>query len=600
VVANFVVYLNQTDLNLAGCPVAARVVVARDPSFTGAVALSISGIPSDVTATITPQTVSFDSANLAAVSTLTLTTNASSLAPARITVTGTSGGFRSATTVTIQGGCFPFNLVWNHTDENGFPVDPQWEWQLGHGRYSSDYHTATPDYWSLCGRYPAVAVSGGQRLPPPRTDYCTNQAINLDNSGVCSGRYPFVNPIIGLEPKPLGHINWPWVATYSGLVGWEEHTPSYADDDYNIRLATPEFAGQTVTGYGTLGVEFDADETVDHFLSPWWSAFHAAVDNGFEAAAQMINGHEGVVEGMVTLDWYENAHAESHPAFAVAIDTQPNFRRNPADDAWAFFARNWGNEGGCAQNNYVLDTQILSIRIPWWPGATGVTLDRGRSSLDGGTLSTPGSNGIRVPYAAMYTLDAKPTVGAILTVTLPRVQSRGFVDGEVHLDWKFPPCTNCPSHALPPITGRLAHILRQPDLTPVRLSFEASLARNWSHFTPDQRRAITMGLADNPLGHVHRVFYRYTPADISRSHSPIAVRRVADPRKALRNRIAAGDYCSTLTAHPAQARDACATHWSTGGLDVRRLVLLPTIGVLLAALATAGAIKLRRGRSTTS
>jgi hypothetical protein len=49
----------------------------------------------------------------------------------------------------------------------------------------------------------------------------------------------------------------------------------------------------------------------------------------------------------------------------------------PDDDTWAFFARNWGNEGFCSRYFHVLPLETVAIRIPWRCGATAVALGNG-------------------------------------------------------------------------------------------------------------------------------------------------------------------------------------------------------------------------------
>src|SRR5206468_7011529 len=101
----------------------------------------------------------------------------------------------------------------------------------------------------------------------------------------------------------------------------------------------------------------------------WWDDFHHHyVDEGDQAAACQINGKFAIVIGMLGLDNQHTVHSELNPVYAMFVHVQDD----PANDRWAFFVKNWGNEGYCGDNQEPLDTIVrntLKIRIPH-PGAT--------------------------------------------------------------------------------------------------------------------------------------------------------------------------------------------------------------------------------------
>ncbi|MGH8247648.1 MAG: hypothetical protein ACREUU_14610 [Gammaproteobacteria bacterium] len=39
-------------------------------------------------------------------------------------------------------------------------------------------------------------------------------------------------------------------------------------------------------------------------------------------------------------------------------------KTDPADEVWAIFVRNWGDEGFCSDKQHLLDRRMVSIRIP--------------------------------------------------------------------------------------------------------------------------------------------------------------------------------------------------------------------------------------------
>jgi len=120
--------------------------------------------------------------------------------------------------------------------------------------------------------------------------------------------------------------------TYEGTVFWNDVSDWYADGDYNFRLVRDDEAGMTAenkikvpTGKKSMKLEFDPDETIDHFDTPWWNAFHKAVDDGFSAANAMIVGPDGnagtfgIVTGLIGLDCPHTCASELHPVWAMAI-----------------------------------------------------------------------------------------------------------------------------------------------------------------------------------------------------------------------------------------------------------------------------------------
>ena len=84
--------------------------------------------------------------------------------------------------------------------------------------------------------------------------------------------------------------------------------------------------------------------------SSWWNSFHSAVDQGGSGAVspggRMVSNKGAVVAGLIGLDSEHGAYSELHPTYAMAIHTDSSV----TDDQWAFFARNWGDEGFCSQD----------------------------------------------------------------------------------------------------------------------------------------------------------------------------------------------------------------------------------------------------------
>ncbi len=291
----------------------------------------------------------------------------------------------------------PLDLVWDAVDDNGIPLNPRWGYQVDHAG-------APPDVHALC--------------PKPNQPPCTTQAPSLDTPGILAG----VICAIGATTDIHGHVNW-MPATYEGPITWESHSNPIADDDYNFRLLTPNGAGLTSSTPKTLGLglEFDSTETIDHFDTPWWNAFHKAVDKSDKDAQALVNGSYAIVTGLLGLDCEHSCATELHPVYVMAI----RVKDDPADETWAIFVRNWGNEGFCSQSQHYLDlfNNTYTLRLPWRSGASAVTVTESLFK----TTANARVSGPSVAYGAEQ--------GVVLTFSLPRPEDRGRVNGEVHLRW---------------------------------------------------------------------------------------------------------------------------------------------------------------------
>jgi hypothetical protein len=313
----------------------------------------------------------------------------------------------------------PFDLLWDSEDDNGFPLNPFWGWQVTHPG-------AFPD--------PAQCTDG------PFSGACTSWAdvITQDTANVCNieqyepgkSNSP---PLFGIA----GHVNWA-AATYVGRMTWESHSTPGTDDDYNFDFYPVNGAGLTSTR-NNLEVEFDTDETIDHFKTPWWNTLHHAVDNSSDAAVNDAlfkepdgaMGRYAIVTGLVGLEMCHAGDTELHPAWAVAIRVKDD---NPADEVWAMFVRRNGNEGYCSSNqHYVTDlpNNTYTFRLPWRPGATGVSVGSATTFLS----ASSGASGPSVQPA--------PNQGMLVSFTLPAPQfvsgrcvNCNRINGEIHLNWQ--------------------------------------------------------------------------------------------------------------------------------------------------------------------
>jgi len=205
-------------------------------------------------------------------------------------------------------------------------------------------------------------------------------------------------------------LNYRKIAMFTGKIYWESHA---SDDDYNMGLWTPAMAGvhlntqryydpKTPNPYlnqmGTIGacppkgcdannwpsnyaienfvnkghypiltLEFDSDETIDHWDKPdelnyfWWDDFHYnAVDKADWKAQKMIDGKKAIAIGVWCMDgahWYRT---EIHPVYGLAIQTEDISSGKQGQEEWQFFIRNRGNQNWCGEQVKVKDP------IPDW------------------------------------------------------------------------------------------------------------------------------------------------------------------------------------------------------------------------------------------
>jgi len=416
---------------------------------------------------------------------------------------GTGGGPASVT-VTVKHASAPvsrhapFDLVATEFDSNGLMLNPKWGEQVNSGN---------PPGTGLCGQ---------PWLPP-----CTTQAPSIDKAAICAG-----SGLLG------GHGNWA-AATYEGLLVWENHSAPGQDDDYSLNLHTPERAGATVDRPESVHIEFDSDETIDHFRTPWWSAFHEAVDKFDDALSrplnppheQMVNGKFAIVTGLMGLDLGHNPSGESHPVWAIAIRAQ----EDPADELWAMFVRNWGNEGYCSTEQHFVDfiQNRYTVRLPWRTGATSVQVIEGKTQF----LTNNSSISMEVSIAT--------GVGVFVSFTLPRPEEFGRVHGEIHLQW-----TGAEPLPPPPEPRRIARDGNEA---------EDRAAAQVSKMTPRQRTAFLAALPQKKAS-FDQIQVRRTTAVRGRAlplpqRQNVRVRSAPDAAKAARDRQRV-DALRSATAPP--------------------------------------------------
>ncbi|MDQ2855816.1 MAG: hypothetical protein M3R68_05770 [Acidobacteriota bacterium] len=307
-----------------------------------------------------------------------------------------------------------FDLLWDTEDSNGIPLNAKWSWQVYAGKVPNPAQCPDGPFSSLC-------MTGPDRVTFDTADIC--------NAAEIFGRG---NALYGVA----GHANWS-PATYVGRLTWEAHSHPCdtwsglsslsCDDDYNFNLYTPNNAGLT-TARDSIECEFDSDETIDHFDTPWWNSFHNAVDNSvddlqinesfFKERGEL--GRYAIVTGLLGLEMIHGGSPELHPIWAMAIRVKDD---DPADEVWAIFIRRWGNEGFCSADQHYLQAlpdNTYTFLLPWRPGASDVRF---------GAATT-----LKANYPFTVTPQAIPNQGLLVSFPAP-LAGENRINGELHLQW---------------------------------------------------------------------------------------------------------------------------------------------------------------------
>jgi hypothetical protein len=365
-------------------------------------------------------------------------------------------------------------------DDNGVRLNPQWRGQ-----------TIAPNELPSLGNWNNYCGTNGATQPWEAP--CTSQQTSTDSTSVGTDIEIWLGNVTGFNNGSCGsgHHNWMPV-TYTGQIFWESHAPSDSDDDYNIRLIPPPVgadhfnvplgAGATAQelivypptsevtspngavgggikvwptthdpfpsnqGVPTLGIEFDSDETIDHFTTRWWKRFHSTVDdfgtdegvsrdcfngnptacNAASALFNMISGKFAIVTGLMGMDTAHGIYPEIHPAFAMAIRVNDD----PSDETWEIFVRRSGDEGFCSSNLHILDNlpnNTYTFRLPSRGAAVSVTQEEWGTEL--GSILRFFPNTI------------EPSQGKLVSFVIPpprivnNVLVSDMIHGEIHLKW---------------------------------------------------------------------------------------------------------------------------------------------------------------------
>jgi hypothetical protein len=277
-----------------------------------------------------------------------------------------------------------FDVVPTSYDAGGFRLNPKW------GKQAREGDNALPSPTESC---PIDDADTLHWTSSPQWPNCRSNPVSFNWSFWCSRHANF-------EP-----------VSYTGAVRWGGTGDTGADwfpagdSDYELNMFRPDQVLYSTAGR-QIHLEFDSRETVDQWdnTDTWWKQFHEYVAAG-DSRVHDIDNHSAYVIGMLGLDTFSTpgfGHApashgktELHPVYAMFVLVDQDQRRKQA--RWAFFIRNWGNEGYCGASQVKLYQQLITVRLrdatavlsPYvWHGARQFADASELSSMSVGVRST--------------------------------------------------------------------------------------------------------------------------------------------------------------------------------------------------------------------
>lgn len=330
----------------------------------------------------------------------------------------------------------PLDLWWQTVDENSLPYNPDWWLHIPNSK--------TPDQCDQFREGPHDFLKLG------KSPKCTMWDPDVDEANLGSAFCHFLSP---LANSVHGHVNWAPV-TYYGTVFFDVANNGglghglIGDGDYDWWFSPRNANGDAIeNGSSTanpphadvnkraLAMEFSSRETVDKIKDgSWWDKFRDTVDDSQTKAREAVRNKEAVVIGLIGFD---NEHAnkptgarvELHPVFVLAIHIETN-----TENYWTILARNWGNEGSCANGWDITGGKWLHyLSLPqnkiklFLPAKTPPSIDKGKTKFctNGGPEKC---NQNDAHYSAKEFND-----GIMMTIELPKPEDKRLFWGELFL-----------------------------------------------------------------------------------------------------------------------------------------------------------------------
>ncbi len=329
----------------------------------------------------------------------------------------------------------PMDLWWTKQDVNGLPLNPVWVAQLdcrpGHANPPPvlDDAAHVPDASALCG-FHNEGDNFKVNNPPCVSWHPDVDETHAPLSFICHRDHP--------AGTVHGHINW-GAATYTGSLYFTDFQKvPFLDGDYDLEFVPnePRYAGltsgnfdPTISSRKGLVLEAKGKETFDLLTKDsWFGKLTKTVHDDapliglpwkdyrahFPHVASVIPdaGLPAIAIGLFGIDHQHRTHTELHPLWGLAVQ----IASSPGEEDWAIFARNWGNEGECSQDQHFLNVSRLKFLIPNRNGLS--LLEKSFKQTSTGTLTIePVEDGILVT----------------LPLDLPGRNSKTYIYGQIRL-----------------------------------------------------------------------------------------------------------------------------------------------------------------------
>jgi hypothetical protein len=334
-----------------------------------------------------------------------------------------------------------------------------------------------------------VATATNPSTPPFPQSFCPCGSGNTDKwtaATNCTTQILQYNKPYWANPCPDGgHMNY-FPVNYECNICWNDH--SGLDDDYNFRLHRTDNALYTAGWDGFLQAEFDSDETVDHWdgTGTWWEDFHHhKVDKSDAAARGALDGKFAIVIGEAGIDFEHGCHIELHPIYAMFVHVNDD----PNNDQWAFFVRNWGDEGYCGGSqvyyqNTFLDNNEIRIKIPH-ENATDFTFSANVHSIND-------------HHNKLFLLWDHTPDGMMLDIKLDDPKAHTTMVGDLTIQWKNPNMTLQPRNDASDICSGLGSSTQAitSSTEPSGSSDEEAVNNAISRLDDSSRKELSMKLND--------------------------------------------------------------------------------------------------------
>jgi hypothetical protein len=241
---------------------------------------------------------------------------------------------------------------------------------------------------------------------------------------------------------------------YYGSMDFEDN--GY-DDDYSLNLHSE--AGELYTSDGDrVHFEQDGDETIyifgdhNHRLgaNDWWVDFNDQVRTDEAQARTWFASHGGgsdpfgVVVGLPALDCYHTGGIEIHPAMAMAVRIRKFDPATGKPEQWAFYYRNFGNNGFCGDTTYTYAGEggIYTLLLPQPPAPVGKVVANANPVGGAVTFWMGGGSAPSTPWKLEYA----PGQGTLVTIRLPRPTYKhagiaGIIEVSYSFENRFPTST---------------------------------------------------------------------------------------------------------------------------------------------------------------